>query len=778
MLEDGKVQLAQLKQTVDALEILISDITNNPPENKAEYSAFIDRTPIPGHVKEQLKNLPYYKEHRAAITDEIAGIIKSLQTEESVIRKQIDEGIAAYEKGTAELQNIKRTYTKGREQFKFAERELQRAKEKLDRTKLQLDHALSEIKVHENKLAEANERLKKEEEKAEKEFNKARTNLSEAKVELAAEREKLEREKEKAFTKMEEAEDQITSALEQLNAMPEQWFVETRESVPGYSGYRDDAERIGEVAKIFPLFFFLVAALVCMTSMTRMIEEERGQIGILKALGYSTPKITANYLFYALVASLTGAVAGLAAGFHIFPSTIMNAYGIMYNIPVQISGFHMNYAVISLVLATLTTTMAALAVTVKELRSSPSVLLQPRAPKPGKRIWIEKIPPLWSRLSFSHKVTFRNIFRYKQRFFMTVLGIGGCTGLLITGFGLSDSINDILDRQFHDIFLYDGQIVLDPEKTNAEDIKKIIASEKNISSYLPIVNMNANVSANGEQEFIETNLMIPEKTKSFDRFVHLHERRSKKAVKIPDEGAVISEKLARLLDCKAGDEIYVKINGGKTYPLKVHAVVENYLSHYIYVTPEYYEKVTGERPEYNSVFIKLKNKSKVDERAFKERLMEHESVLGAVLMQTVIDEFKDTLDNLNYVVFILIVSAGLLAVVVLYNVTNINITERIREIATIKVLGFRSREVDLYVYRENIILTIIGIMTGFLLGIVFHKYVIHTMEIDSMMFGQNVHFTSYIWSVLLTMLFTIVVNFLMHFKLKKIDMVESLKSPD
>jgi putative ABC transport system permease protein len=420
---------------------------------------------------------------------------------------------------------------------------------------------------------------------------------------------------------------------------------------------------------------------------------------------------------------------------------------------------------------------ASLFATLQELRATPAVLIQPKAPTPGKRIFLERITPLWKRLSFSHKVTARNIFRYKKRLLMTVIGIAGCTALLVTGFGLKDSINAIMDKQFKEIFVYDGQLVVDTEKPESErDLQKILGNQKDVKSYMRTLNETVNALVRGSGRTYETNLLVPENLGKFKNFFDLHERVSKKKIELTSSGAVITEKLSTLLKIGVGDTFEYRDSENRTYEIKVAAIAENYLSHYIYMSPEYFDKITYRTPVYNSAVFNVKNVDSIDEKAFKEELLTNDGVLGAMFTRGIADNFNDTMKSLDYVVFVLIISAGALAFVVLYNLTNINISERIREIATIKVLGFREKEVSAYVYRENIILTIIGTFGGLLLGFILHKFVMNTMEIDTMMFGKEIHFISYILSIVLTMAFSVLVNFFMYFKLRNVNMVESLKS--
>ncbi|HBP37203.1 MAG TPA: hypothetical protein DD640_00355 [Clostridiales bacterium] len=569
------------------------------------------------------------------------------------------------------------------------------------------------------------------------------------------------------------------NAESQLLKIPDHWYVLDRDSNPGYSGYGDDADRIGEVAKVFPLFFFLVAALVCLTTMTRMVEEERNQIGTMKALGYSTATIAAKYLIYALLASLSGALAGLAIGFRLFPGLIMNAYGIMYDIPVSLMPMHLDLAALSISLALITTISAALTASLHELRAGPAVLMQPRAPKPGKRILLEYIRPLWKWLSFSRKVTARNIFRYKKRLLMTVIGIAGCTALLVTGLGLRDSIGAIIGKQFDEIFLYDAQVVLDLD-TDAKDrdASQILGNRPDVQSYLEISSATVSASAADSGRTFEAALLTPSDPEAFTAYFDLHERLSGRKLALADDGAIITEKLAKLLNLDTGDVLAITDSDNRAWVVPIAGIAENYLAHYIYLSPEYFAIITNRTPEYNSVVFNVAEAAEMDQASFKEDLLSFSGVRGVMFTVSLADEFNDTLQSLDYVVMILVLSAGALAFIVLFNLTNINITERIREIATIKVLGFRDREVSVYVFRENFILTAIGTAAGLLLGFFLHRFVIGTMEIDLMMFGQDVSVLSYLLAIALTVAFAGLVSLFMHHRLRKVSMVESLKSSE
>jgi putative ABC transport system permease protein len=775
-LEDAKAGLDMLSQSIEGLKAAEKDLTGNPLSSAEEYDELIDKIGMySGDAAGIIANTAKYGDENlmAKVTAALGNIIAGMEAKHTAGKNEYYDGVARYEQGGRAISEYKNGLTAYEEGIAM----LNASKPSLDNGKIELDRAKKEIETNEARIKDGEKALTKGKRDLDKSLEEGRQKLAKAKTDLIDGRKDYEEEKTDALKKIDDAEKEIKDSEKKLLQIPSGWFIYDRDGNPGYAGYGDDAKRIGAVAKVFPLFFFLVAALVCLTTMTRMVEEERIDIGTFKALGYSTLTISSKYLVYALLSSLLGALIGLSVGFWLFPSAIMNAYGIMYNIHVKMTPYHIDYAVISILLAVITTVSASLVATLQELRATPAVLIQPKAPKPGKRIILERITVFWNRLSFSHKITARNILRYKRRFFMTVIGISGCTALLVTGFGLKNSINDIMDKQFDEIFTYSGLVMLDTEKDASQrDLGRILGENAAVNSHIRMLSESGDALVGSSNRSYVVNLMVPEDKERFKEFVNLRDRKLRSKIELASDSAVITEKLSELLNVKAGDTFKYRDTDNVTYEIRVGAISENYMSHYIFLSPEYYDKLAFEAPPYNAGIFNLKNPGEINKDKFKEELMDNGGVLGVMLTEGIADTVGKTIQSLDYVVMILILSAGALAFVVLYNLTNINITERLREIATIKVLGFRDREVSAYVYRENIILTVVGTMLGLLLGVLLHKYVIDTMEIDAMMFGKNVHFISYIFSIALTLVFSILVNFSMYNKLKNINMVESLKS--
>ena len=578
---------------------------------------------------------------------------------------------------------------------------------------------------------------------------------------------------------MEIAAPQIQQQIEQQKTSLEQgkWYVNDREDLTEYSGYGENADRMRAIGRAFPVLFFLVAALISLTSMTRMVEEQRTQIGTLKALGYSRRSIAGKYLGYAFWATVGGCVFGVLVGEKILPYIIVTAYGIMYpHMNTAVIPYNLYYGVSASLTALSCTMGATLFSCYKELREQAAELMRPPAPKKGKRVFLEKIPSLWSQFNFIWKATIRNLLRYKKRFFMTVFGIGGCMALLLVGFGLRDSSVDIAKLQYHELQLYDANIILNTsaskqEQNNVEqELYWNDQVDKTAVGYLGQMKVK---HGNEEQEVY---LNVPEDLQDFEEMAVFRDRRSHTQYDLETEGVILTEKTAKLLEVKEGDTITLCQTGKEDVKVKVGKICENYIGHYLYMGPEMYRSLYGEEPQYNSVYFQMKEGYEDQLEVLGEDILKGEGALNISYTDSIEDQLDDMLGSLDIVMAVLVISAGLLAFVVLYNLNSINITERRRELATLKVLGFYDNEVSAYVYRENMILTVIGGVAGMILGSILHRFVIVTVEVDSAMFGRSIEMSSYGYSFLITLAFSVFVNLVMYFKLKKIDMVESLKS--
>lgn len=591
----------------------------------------------------------------------------------------------------------------------------------------------------------------------------------------------VEYEKEKAENepKLVEAEAKIAEEEADLAQLkPATYYYNTQNDNPGYGEYKDNADRISSLATVFPIIFFLIAALVSLTTMTRMVEEKRMEIGTFKALGYKNHEIALKFMLYATTAGLLGLLGGLALGYYLFPTIIFNAYGVMYNVDGFINPWYPKYSLAALIVTLLCTVGTALLVLRIDLLATPASLLRPKAPKAGQRIFLERLTPIWNRLSFIQKVTMRNLFRYKQRMLMTVLGIAGCVGMIITGFGIRDSVLDIVDLQFNKLWKYETVVSFDEDVTPEEQATYLTHLEEltGYQSHLPeFTETYTYKPTKGSNQTVS--LYVPQNPEDMNKFVLFNDRKTGEEYQMTDQGVIINEKLAKLGDLTVGDKLVLTSNQQEEYPVPIAAIVENYTGHFAYMTPTMYQEIFSQKPEYNSDLLLFdQNLSEEAENQIAADLMNLSGVLNVSFLSNSSASLDDTVQTLNLVVWILIISAGLLAFIVLYNLTNINVSERIRELSTIKVLGFYDNEVTMYVYRENMFLTILGIIAGIFFGIWEHGFVLGTVELDIIMFSPTIHWLSYVYSAAITLVFTIIVGFVMHIKLKHVDMIEALKS--
>ena len=578
-----------------------------------------------------------------------------------------------------------------------------------------------------------------------------------------------------AQTQLESGQQQLDDALAQINELEApDWYVQDRSSYNGYADFEEDALRVDKISDVFAVFFILVAILVCLTTMTRLVEEHRTEIGTYQALGYRRLDGMKKYLIYAALASFTGSVLGVLFCEWVFPLVIFNAYGMMYIFPDVITPVHWNYllgcAAVSIGCTCLTASLACYG----QMRGYPAALMRPKAPKAGKRILLERIKPIWNHLSFSWKVTMRNFFRYKKRVLMTIVGIAGCTALLMAGFGIRYSITSILDLQFGELFVYDAVSVTtsDLDESAQDQLEEEVLAIDGVNSAMYF--SSRTVDSVGENTLVSTTVVTPQRTGAMRQYIVLRDKDTKETIPLTSNGAVINEKLAELLNVQAGDTIQIDPGDGSTLEVKVSALTENYAGNYIYLSEEYYRQVFGEDPSYTNLYLTFDEEA--DGQAISQALMDTGDILGLSLVSDLEQSFQEMLTSLNYVVIIIIISAGALAFVVLYNLANINIAERKRELATIKVLGFYDFQVSAYVYRENIVCTLCGIAAGLALGVALTQYVLASVEVDVVRFNRATDIWSFVFSGLLTALFALLVNVIMHYKLKKIDMVESLKS--
>ncbi|MDR0287450.1 MAG: ABC transporter permease [Clostridiales bacterium] len=566
-------------------------------------------------------------------------------------------------------------------------------------------------------------------------------------------------------------------AAEQDGAEIPKWYVLGLDSNYGVENYRQDSDKVAAIGVVFPLIFFLVAALVCLTAMTRMVEEDRTQIGTLKALGYKNSVILTKYIFYALSATISGSVIGAILGLNILPRVIFSAYRILYSLPSIVVSFNASNTITAAILAIVSTGAATLGICIKELHSSPADLMRPKAPTNGKRIFLEHIPFIWNHMGFNKKVTARNLFRYKKRLFMTLIGIAGCTGLLITGFGLRDSISQIVHNQYGIIRIYDMELSLKTSITDSdrENLENLIKNNSEIKEYINIRQQSIDVENDGNSK--SAYLDVFESGTDISDYINLRTRVGKKQLQLDDNGILITEKLANSLNIKKGSEINITDAENNDIKVKVEGICENYAFHYIYMSSDLYEKLYGSKAQFNEMYLNVINSS-ADKNAIASSLLGTNFVNSVTITDVISKNFADMVNKLVFVVLVLIISALALEFVVLFNLTSINIEERKREIATLKVLGFYDRESAAYIYRENIVLSLIGILLGFGFGSILHQYIIVTVEVDIVMFARNITWQSFLYAALLTLAFSLLVNLWMSYYIKRISMVESLKSSE
>ncbi|MGM0124403.1 hypothetical protein IGI37_001780 [Enterococcus sp. AZ194] len=653
------------------------------------------------------------------------------------------------------------------------------AKTQISNGELQLQIAQLKLDNGQDKLMAAQKELTAAKAEGQTQIDAAQKKLDEGQKNYDQGVKTFEKEKKENQPKLEDAKKKVKDAQKRVaDLKPAELLFTQRSDNPGYQEYEENANRISSLATVFPIIFFLIAALVSLTTMTRMVEEKRNEIGTFKALGYKNGEIAQKFLLYSFSAGLTGAIAGLALGFYLFPSIIFSAYGQMYNLDGFRTPWYWSYSLIAIAVALICTVGTAVLVVRIDLFSTPAKLLRPKAPKAGQRIFMERITPLWKRLSFIQKVTMRNLFRYKQRMLMTILGIAGCMSMIITGFGIRDSVSDVVNVQFNKLWHYQAIVTFDEEATSEQtkDYEEAVEKLSGFKDNLRLSTDTLTLSESGKTSQ-DVNVYVPETPKDIDRFVLFNNRKTGEKYSLTDEGVIINEKLSKLFDLKVGDTIELANSDKKKFRMKISAIAENYTGHFAYMTPLFYEKVFKKSPTYNSdILLFTKDLSKTTENAMAQELMENPKVINVTFLTQSINALDETIGSLNIVIWVLIISAGMLAFIVLYNLTNINISERIRELSTIKVLGFYDKELIMYVYRENIILTALGIFVGLFLGKWEHGYILQTVEVDMVMFSPEIHWLSYVYSSLITILFTFIVGVVMYYKLKKVDMIEALKS--
>ena len=793
-IEDG---ISQCDSEIAGLNTQLSGMDSNeyqkyvniPKENRnEEQQAYVEKwenlnTQLAGiqERKTQLENTKQEKLKQAGFATEadleaqITSLTKQkadLDAKEKALLQQ-EQTLAAQEE---ELLSAGRQITDGKSQIAAARSQLDSTKSQITDGKAQIQSAWALLNEKEGTL------------------NASKAQLASGEQELADGRSEYEQAAKEAEDRITDGQVKITDGEKQLadakqkiaDAKAEikkienpKWYVQTREdALTEYQGYGDNADRMRSIGKVFPVLFFLVAALISLTTMTRMVEEQRVQIGTMKALGYGKAAIAGKYIGYALIATLGGSIFGVLVGEKILPFIIIYAYMILYkHLPAILVPYHMSYALQASGIAVACTLIATIASCYKELAAEPAELMRPAAPKQGKRILLERIGIIWKHLNFTWKSTVRNLIRYKKRFFMTIFGIGGCMALMVVGFGLKDCIYEIVSLQYEKVQFYDAATYMsdDISEENRQQLHDYLDQNADIKETIEARMQKTDVkSASGKKTLY---LMVPSDNEKIEDFLSFHSRTNKDEVySLKKDEVILTEKMASLLNVKVGDELTIEDEDRGDQTVMVGAICENYMSHYLYLSPEKYEELYGVPAEYNTIIYSVKDGKDDQIEKIGTKLLSMDGVLNVSYTSSIEGRLDDMLRSLNLVIVVLIVSAGMLAFVVLYNLNNINITERQRELATLKVLGFYDGEVASYVYRENILLTIIGSVVGMVLGNLLHRYIILTVEVEEAMFGRQIHWQSYLYSFLFTVAFSLFVNWVMFYKLKKIDMVESLKS--
>lgn len=763
--------------------------------------------------------IPAFLEKLAGMSEsEAAQVLLGLDLDSLyLLRDYLESAVQQYEDGKSQLAQAnwqlteaKREYEEQKKEvddaFAEADAQLADAKAQLDDAKQQLDDGWQEILDGEQELADAKAEIEENEQKLldakteieegwqelldgeaeiadgeqqiaenEQKLIDGRADLEEGRQELDDGWQEYEDGKQEAEQELADGWQEIMDGRDELASLERpEWYVLGRGTNVGYASFEGDCDRMESLSTVFPTMFFLVAALVALTTMTRMVDEERGVIGAYKALGYGRLRIASKYLIYAAVPSVLGSLFGIVLGNQTLPRICWSAYLMMYRGPDLLVVHQPVFNTIGCVASAACTLGATAFACRSELRETPASLLQPKAPKAGKRIFLEYIRPLWKRLRFTQKVTCRNLFLYKRRLFMTIVGIAGATGLLLTGFGIKDSVSGIVEKQYSEIYLYDTIVSL--KDNEVSDGAREILDGDSFDGWMTVMKKSTDLMA-GDASY-SGYVLVPENAEDLGTYINLRDRKTGESVEFTEGSVLVTEKLAGLLGVDVGGTITIENESGRRVDFTVTGIVENYVYHYLYISPELYESEMNEPfepSEIDAVCVETDGEAR---EAIAAQLQEQEGVATAGFTEDTRASFDDLVESLNSIILVIIFCAGALAFVVLYNLTNINVTERQRELATIKVLGFRDGEVAGYIYRETSLLTILGCAVGLAFGVLMHSFVIQTVEVDMVMFGRTVEPLSFVYSALLTLLFAVIVDLVMYPKLKKIDMVESLKSVD
>ena len=777
-IEDNEKELVSKEQTANSefssAEKKLKNAKNEISKNEKELEETIEKT------ESQIEEAEKKRQELVENLDTVKTSLKTLNASyDEILKKLEDENLTdeekealntkkeELEKQISALEGTKKELTSG---IKAIEEQVNSADSKLKSAKKEIEKAKKEVNKQEKQLATTKSTTYSQ-------INSAKEKIEDAKKELEEGEKELDTKKEEFETKIADAEKELIDAKEDVEDIENpEWYILDRNQNTGYASYIQDTESINNLSIVFPIVFFAIAALVSLTSMTRMVEEERQELGTLKALGYNKFHIMLKYLIYSSLATIIGGVIGIFIGIQLIPRIVLDMYGMMYTLPDPVIGLNSDNSMLGLTLIYICIVGATIYAIIKELHEKPANLLRPKAPKLGKRVLLERITPIWKRLNFSRKVTVRNIFRYKKRVLMTIIGICGCTALILTGFGLKDSISAILPNQYEKVFNYDFQVTLKDSLDNEqrEEFITELENQEGINRAVETYMSSATASKDDLEEDVQ--IVVPNSNEELKEVIKFYDVKTDEDIDLKTDEVILSDKLAELLNVEEGETIKLDGIGDSIQEVKVSNITENYISHYVYMSKELYTKLYDEEYKPNVLLVEDDNLTKEQEEKITSELLDTGKVSGVSLNKTIMTTLDETLSSLNYVVVILIVSAGLLAFVVLYNLANVNISERIRELATIKVLGFYDKEVYNYISRETVLLTIIGIALGLVAGYFLNYYIIGTCEINMLRFAKVIHPLSYLYAILITVAFTLIVNAITYFALKKIDMISSLKS--
>lgn len=641
--------------------------------------------------------------------------------------------------------------------------------------------AEEELRNKEAELTQAKNNLANEQAQGQQQLDQAQEELADQQEEYEENKADYEDQKQEADEEIPDKEQDLRDAQDELDDLeaPDYTFEDRKDGNPGYKQYLENSQRVDILSNIFPVFLFAIAVLVSLTTMTRFVDEERINSGTLKALGYSNWDVKKKFVVYGIISSALGALIGTALGHTLLPTVIFEAYAASSTFDQVTLNFSPFYTFIGFGIAIICTTLPAYLVANRELKEKTAQLLVAKPPKKGSRILLERITPIWNRMSFTYKVTARNLFRYKKRMFMTIFGVAGCAALLVTGFGIRDSLTGIVDHQFDDLVKYD--LIVSKTDDLSDDEQEQLdekLDQSDISNDTDVHYEELNVRAGENNDTQDITMLVPDDERAFDQDVEMVNRQSQKQLSLPDDGAIFSEKLADLLGAEKGDTVSLDDEDGQSHSVKVAGVTEMYMGHYIYMNQEAYQNSFDSAGDPNGYLVTLNNTTQdnIDEQS--SSFMDLDGVQGVVQSSAISEQIDNVIDGLNNVILVLITCATLLALVVIYNLTNINVSERIRELSTIKVLGFYDREVTMYIYRETILLSILGILAGYVVGYYLHGFIMQTLPPDDAMFSPGLQLSNFILSAGITLLITFILMFVIHRKLKNIDMLEALQSAD